>query len=196
MRTIETTIYEFNELSEKAQRRAIDKFIENDYIDFSEENKSLEKFCELFGLSYREHSHYDSSYFTFNFDNSDLEDLKGIKLSTYLWNNYKTSLFKNKIYFSHKPNSFKKRTSKIILDNCCVLTGVYSDDDILNPIYTFLKRPDIETTFNTLIDKCFKSYVKMIDNIREYHLSDEYVKEQLENCEYEFDENGNSCTYC
>jgi len=196
MRTIETTIYEFNELSEKAKRKAIDKFIENDYIDFSDENESLKKFCELFGLSYREHSHYNSVFFTFNFDNSDLEDLKGIKLSTYLWNNYKTSLFKNKIYYSQKTGNFKKRTSKIILDNSCVLTGVYSDDEILNPIYTFLKHPDTETTFNDLIDKCFKSYVKMIDSAREYYVSDEYVIEQLEDCEYEFDENGNSCTYC
>ena len=80
--------------------------------------------------------------------------------------------------------------SKLKFDNCCVLTGVCYDNDILEPIYNFLKRPDSKTTFEDLIQDIEAAIQKTFNNMEEWLNSDEIITETIEANEYEFTEDG------
>ena len=86
-------------------------------------------------------------------------------------------------------NYFNAYYSAIQLENCCVLTGVCYDDDILQPIYEFLDNPkNIE--FETLLNDCIYSLCHSVSSEIENQNTDEYITEQIECNGYEFDEDG------
>lgn len=211
MRTVRTKIYKFDELEDRAKAKAISDFrnkgIDTDYI-YDEAHNSVEKFHEIFHTKEGSRSWLDVQ--TGHIDDNIVE-LRGLRLQKYLWNNFKNEIFKGK-YYGELVYTFKdgtkipisnehpigarhvKRYSKTILDNSCVLTGVCYDMDLLDPIYTYLNKTDFSndtTTFESLIEDCFKSLEKSIENEVEGRESDESIKEDIENNEYEFTIDGN-----
>ena len=117
------------------------------------------------------------------------EELCGIRLLKYIVNNYWHILFKPKTYYL-KGNFNKQRRSRIFTDNCCVLTGYCADEDILRPIYDFLKAPDTRTTLYDLMDKCLDSFFKSCRDDMEYQCSEESFEESCAANDYEFLGNG------
>lgn len=216
MRTVRTKVYKFEELNEAAQQAAIEKERSNVFTDFvyDEAHKTVKAFNSIFDLREGNRSWLDPDFRDID---EDVQNLKGFRLQKYIWNNYGNDLFKPK-YLKHGnlvdkrkpyhpmqqqreitnncPNKGKisiSYYSNIQKDNCCVLTGVCYDMDILDPIYKFLEKRDFSnctTTFYHLINDCFESLEKSIESEIDYLNSDEAIKETLIANEYEFTKNG------
>lgn len=218
MKTIEIQLYKFSELSEEAKQTAIKNYRnKNDEYFWADENRAtMEAFAEIFPIKVTNWSYGgrgEGVSFHFTADDT-IENLSGVRLSTYLWNNYKTELFKGKYYHSqafgltdkklkHKrvksieitnncPNKGKFSNSyysAIQLDNSCVLTGYCMDDDILKPIYDFMNKPTAQN-FNELLEDCFNAWVKSCNDDADYQNSDEFISDEIENRDADFNEDG------
>jgi len=214
MRTIETTVYTFDELSEEAKENAINKWRianqEGDYHWFvSDANESFKLFADLFSINWSIIDYEEPSRNEYRLKfNDDILELTGQRLATYIWNNYKNDLFKGKYYHTNKFNTDKKLVHKrvkntlchngnyfnayysaITLDNCCVLTGVCYDDDLLTPIYEFLDKPK-NLNIETLLNDCIYSLCHSVSSEIDYQNSDEAIIETINCNDYEFEENG------
>lgn len=216
MKTIRTKVYQFNELTEQAKENAISQYRNMEHYNqhyYDEIIESVKAVCELFNLKTgRQWSDIKTSHIDDN-----ICELKGIRLYKYIVNNYWYSLYKRKFLGSIGDNKvIKHRMSKthfydmckgarvnssnfiysnVQFDNCCTLTGVCYDNDILQPVYDFLKRPNLSTTFEDLMQKIESAISKTFDNTEEWLNSDEFIKDEIEANEYEFTKDGKRFNY-
>lgn len=217
MKTKTINIYSFSELSDKAKEYAIDEYRNrmHEYFWADENRETLEKFAEIFPIkvtywSYGDRGEGVNFHFT---DNNNLEELSGIRLAAFIWNNYRGDIFKGRYYHcenfgmtDHRikhnrvrsteiktgPNKGKfinSYYSAIQLTTDYPLTGYCMDMDILDPIYNFLNKPD-SSTFYDLLNDCFEGWVKACNADIDYQNSDECISENIEANDYEFTEEG------
>lgn len=202
MRTIRTKVCKFNELSETAQQKAIEKYRSNNTeIFWADENReSMEEFAKLFPITVKRWSYGDRGegvYFSFD-ESDEIENLTGQRLATYIWNNYKDYIYSPKQYWicQGRHNTVganaKHRDSKIFLyeEFYCPLTGYCMDNEIIAPLYEFMRKPCNSTNFKDLLQDCFDSWVRACDKDIDYQNSDEYITETIEANEYEFTVDG------
>ena len=99
-------------------------------------------------------------------------------------------------YYKDGYPVLKSRHSKVILDNCCVLTGVCYDNSLLQPIYDFLERYNekkdyyLYMDFQTLLNDCFESLEKDVKDEEDAQYKDDVISENIEANEYEFTADG------
>jgi len=207
MKTVTTEVFAFDELSETAKTKAIENYRNKNYENsfyFDEIIDTVKKVIELFNLKTgNEYTDIRTSHI----DDNILE-LKGVRLFKYLMNNYGNDLFKPKyikcidkefrcklfICKVHTARDGRKYTqifSKTKKDNSCVLTGCCYDEDILKPIYNFLKKPEANTTFEDLMNEIGDAISKTVSDTEDWINSDEFIAENLESNSYEFTEDGN-----
>lgn len=210
MRTIRTKVYNFNELSEPAKQKAINWYrsANDDSYYYDDIISSAKAIVDLFGLK-TGRSYTDIR--TGHMDDNILE-LSGLRLYKYIVNNYYNNLFTPKYIktidrelkckqFICKVHTgvkgkFTQLFSKLTMVNDgCPLTGVCSDYDILQPVYDFLKKPDKSTTFEDLIKDIEHEISKTFRDTEEWVNSDEFIKDELINNEYEFTKDGNLFSY-
>lgn len=208
MRVIEKTVYSFDELSGEAKETAINNYRDDnqDFFWSGEVEDTLNKFCDIFSIDWRRID-YQEPYrndYKINLDENILE-LSGLRLAKYIWNNFNSYLYKGKYYqvnsdkkLIHKRvksevlsngKIFNAYYSKIQKDNCCVLTGVCYDDDILRPIYEFLDKPS-NIDFETLLNDCIISLCRSVSSEIDWRNEDEQIIEEILANEYEFNEDG------
>jgi|SRR5580692_696744 hypothetical protein len=193
-RTIRIKLYKFNELSEAAKEKAIEAY-RNKRSDYgyawdAENLHTLKAFIDLFPIEQNRRG--DGITFVKNRQIAeDIAELSGPRLMAYLWNNYRTHLFGGKQY--HKrvgENTFKTWESKCVLSPyCCTLTGYCMDEDILRPIYDYLKKPT-DQDFEELLHACYHAWERAVEADHEYQDSDECISEELANMEDEFTRDG------
>ena len=188
-------VYEVTELSNEARKRAYNNWLSNgcDYPYCTEDYNTLDEFISLFNLRM---NNYECSSYTYNFsfkslNDEEVDELSGLRLYKYLVNNFWRYLFKHKRYY-HKDYfvNRKKRLSNIFYTNECVLTGVCSDDAILEPIYNFLKNPNKCTNFLDLMYECLDSFFSYCSKCMEDYESEENFIEECKNNDYTFLSNG------
>jgi len=206
VRTVEESIYNYEDLlkieNKELKEKCFKNWRESVYLATEEVEKTLEKFKDMLGIE----AHYNYNEFggDINFESSfddEILELEGIRLLKYIYNNYDNNLFKGKYFslWSKKDISYKyykegypvlkARYSKVIKENTCVLSGVCFDEDILEPIYSFIKNPK-GYNFEDLINECLESWLKCAINDYSYQLSEEYFLEETENNQNEFTEDG------
>jgi hypothetical protein len=214
MKTIELNIYSFNELSTEAKQTVIENYKSNglntDGI-YHDAIETVKKAIDLFNIK------TTNSWFEANLNNIDdnIMQLKGLRLRKWFLNNFGSELYKRKFYTSIGDNKIINHPcikiniydtnkgarvsssnfyySRIQKDNCCVLTGVCYDDDFLQPIYELIefKNKNLKnTTFEDVINDCFYSLDKSVQNEVDYNYTDEAIIEHIEANEYSFLENG------
>lgn len=180
--TREYKVYSLDELTHEAQSKAYNEWRETqEYFWGAENMHALDEFCDLFHVkvtdwSVDEYTHYHHFHTTL----ADEDDqLKGIRLVAYIWNHFGCYIFQPKTYHV-KGNWDKKRKSHIIEEGegCCVLTGYVMDEEILGPVYDFLRRPDKDTTFVGLMDKCLEAFFEAYRRDLEYCYSEEHFQEE------------------
>lgn len=88
MQEIKVNVYSLNELDEWARNKAHNDYLEGLYIDASEFENTIEAFENVFPIKRVGDFFSVPGYL----------ELKGARLMAYIWNNYKTSLFKGKYY--------------------------------------------------------------------------------------------------
>ena len=146
MRTVQRTytLFGIAELEDEARQRAYTDWLAkgNDYPYASENCDTLEAFCNLFRIvctNYR----YDSCTYAYRFytkHEADTEELSGVRLLAYLYNNFHAGLYKPKVYWTKDRK--KRRRSRISVTCECPFTGVVSDEIILQPLMDFMRSPD------------------------------------------------------
>lgn len=191
MRVIETKVYTFDELDERAKEKAREWMREGfDYLWAGEVYETLKAFESVFPVTardwqygpgdYQVTAHYTGDY--------NAEELTGLRLRTYLLNNYGHILTTAKTI--RKGWTGKSRKSKCQKEeSSCPLTGVCFDESALAPIRKFIKKPD-NTTFSELLAECLDSLFTDASNDWEYQLTDESIDETILANEYEFTEDG------
>jgi hypothetical protein len=218
MRTQEITIFTFEELTPEAQERAIDKYRDSKYDNFcsQEYEDTLKKFINIFPVKVGnwQVDPWNYSYCDMESTAEDqINDLTGLRLFKYLVNNFGGTLYKRK-YLGHlktqdqphaahrmvknreiKHGPYKDKFYASVYSNCqteqcCNLTGVYSDESILQPLYEFLQAPNKNTTFADLMEECGNAWAKSFAKEIEHENSDEYIKDHLIANDYEYTEEG------
>ena len=211
MKTIEVKLYSFNELSQEAKEKAIQNHRNNGLEYFwNEENlQSLKAFCKVFDIDLKKYSidSYGHSYVDTSLNASeDVLNLSGVRLLKYLWNNFRTDIYKGKYYFVKSEQALKHKRVKsqtlkngkifnsyrsaIQLESSCPFTGYCMDEDLLEPVFKFMALPLNSVTYEDLLNDCIESWLSAAVKDLEYQESDEFIGEHLEANEYEFTEDG------
>ena len=202
MKTITTVLYTFDELSEKAQRKAWEKssfdFSEDYAAEFRETLAAFEKFFDI------KVTHYDvgSMMFKPSFDYvtagdaTDAPSGDPIRLAKFVWNNYADYILKGKYYSTggkwiDGEYHYKKRYSKASFSFfACPLTGVCWDCDILQPVIDCLRYKRFYNSYDELIHACLSAFFAAWDSVIEYSCSFEYFADAADANEWYFTENG------
>jgi hypothetical protein len=209
MRTVRTKVYKFGELSAKAKQRAIEDWRNEETYDwiYEEAWESLKKFSEVFDIKMRDYDFSEPyrSHYSYELDDKIIE-LSGQRLATYIWNNYRGQIYKGK-YYGKLVYTFKDgspipvskehpagcrhvlRYSKCTIEEGCPFTGVCYDQDLLDPIYKFLRKPD-KRDFKELLEDCLSSLNKSVQGEIEGNSEDDAISDTIISNEYEFTADG------
>lgn len=192
MRIVEVKVYEFDELSEKAKERAVEKY------NYPEPDVSIWKIIKEFETHFglKVESRDLERYFKIRFDNDDYDDicsLTGERLYRYIQNNFHDTLYEKKAYRIVRDHIYtgKKRVSRIMYEETeCPFTGLWLDDFLLDPIREFMNKIEYGITFEELMERSVSNLVSGYKEYMEYLESEEHFAEDCEANGYEFFEDG------
>ena len=201
MRTIETKVYRYDELSEQAKenaRNSLRNRLSGNRIDIEADDyrNTLAEIEKIFRIKVRDWSvnGYSPTYFRFDFVNLD-EDIENEPkfLLRYLNRDVIPCIDCRKTYYAknHYENH-KKRKSRILSypEYSCCITGAWTDfavDDALNNIKESIMQGKSAREFvSDMLDNFFKQW----NEDCKYAYSDESIEEEIVSNEYEFLENG------
>lgn len=200
MRTIVTTVYTFDELSDEAKKKAI-----NDWRDSEREFawtydtiNSIEAiakamYCKAEWYSY-DGITYDVSFYSY--ETKDIENLSGKRAWAYIWNNY---LYPNREYKTYWKDKVLhcdgrknwERKSKISYGwDDCPFTGYCADCCFIEAWRIWKKKFNKYSTVGDFIELVAEKLGKEWTNDNKYQLTDEYISEILTINDYEFTEDG------
>jgi hypothetical protein len=203
--------YSITELSDGAKDNAYKKWLNKDSFMHSayEAEAALKEFCKIFDIKMRSWSYDSYSYnCDFRIDNNTLEyatelGLSGIRLATYIWNNYARYITKGKCYSlwskteknERNPSlgKLKTRYSNVMteMDNY-PLTGVCYDYYILAPIIDCLTYKTFFNNYEELIEQCLENLFDSCVADCKYYESIEFFVDEAQTNEFEYDEKGNA----
>lgn len=206
MKTITQTInlYTFEELSEKAKRKALEKWCQSDDYPYYEDNKyTLDEFVKHFDFidstnwEYGGYNRYAECTIDTPYEyDIYLEDLAGISLYTFI-QNYMEKFKVYKTYALNGENIYiakKKYQSKIAwsYENDCQLTGYCLDCEIMQPIFDYLENfPKHQNkTLGELMNECLTHWVVACDSDHDYYYSMECLQEYATDNDIYFYEDG------
>lgn len=181
MRKAILNIYQFKELGEDAKQKALNNMREGNEFSWSDDYiESIKRAVKHFDFNLIDYSiDWDninrSSYeirSTHKLD--DIENLSGPRLYKYLQNN----LIIN-----------KKGKNNPLLIGECPFTGFCSDENFLDEIREFVKKPT-NITFKELIENCVYNTINAGCKDWEHMQSDEAIIENIDANGYEFTEDG------
>lgn len=203
-RTITTTVYTWDELSDDAKRR----FWETGYFDFSSDGwdeftATLKAFCDAFDASCWG---WDVNDYTYHFshdaagrwdDCPDNPRRAAAWIQKTIWNEYRRYLFKGRYYstggkYINGQYTYKSRRSRVLLECDCPLTGVCWDCDVLQPMLDALSGRARYTSPDELIDDCLSALFRAWRDDIEWRASFDYFDETMLECypEMEFTADG------
>lgn len=198
MRQETINLYQFDELSERAQRRAWENGPDLSGDSGYEFRATLEAFEKAFDIKVY---HYNVDDYTYSFDfvtagrATEAPEGDALRLARYMWNNYASEIMRGKYYSTGKwvdgKYQFKSRHSKINMEmDNCPFTGVFCDMDILGPIIACLHYREFFESFDDLITACLNDFFKAWQAEIEYRGSLENFAETAAANEWEFTETG------
>ena len=169
-RTVEVTVYRFEELDGHTQQRILDNFREGRDFPWSDEwRESLDEFAKLAPITVRDWSvGYRDTGVSFSID-EDIGNLSGIRAWKWLVNN---------------------GWQKLALNQDCPFTGFCGDETLLDAIRQALRKPQSILSLEDVFGEALHDWAKGFEADMEYHYSDEAIRESIIINEYEFYENG------
>ena len=192
MRTIETKVYRYDELSESAKQFAIDSMrtklgnTECEIIN-DEFSCTLDKIKELFNIRVRVHDSYGKAFCTFDVNGqySEFEDEPRMLVR---WiNNEVLPYYQKGKYYSKYP---KSRRSKVMFVNNWNLTGCYSDDAVDKAVANWTESVKNGETIRDFIENMLDKFMAEWNRELDYCYTDECIAERLEWDDFEFLESG------
>lgn len=167
MRTIETTLYHYNELTPEAQERARDWYRNCDDQDgylWRESRESRDQFLSEFNAEFRNRNQCSIRVNGGYAMESDISELSYIRLWKYLHANHADCISK----IGH-----------------CQFTGICWDETLLDGIAEFMRKP-YKTDFESLLYSCCEDLRIAVEAEIDYQNSDEAIAESILANEYEF----------
>lgn len=203
MRTITYNAYTFDELSDEAKAKAIIAAREKErYWDMehnvSEAMATIKKAADSFGFALLNWSigpDAPTSYVTLTDSHlQENEDIKGLRLRTWLINNTYGIFYESKPQGEYRKRDngawkYDRRSKVQVTETCCPFTGVTYDESLMDVFRAFLKKPTdhtLEELFKSAVDKVCKD----LQSEEEYQQSDEGITEFLLCNDVEFTEDG------
>ena len=201
MRTIERKIFRYDELSEQAQKVAIEfmrdeisnAIIDSDSVDYY---NTLNKIEQIFGVKvYNWNVNEYNPYFRFEFTNIE-EDTENDPrlLLRYLNTNVLPYIDNKKRYYSKTARV--SRRSRILSNKSYAycLTGCWCDDAVDNALNNI--NQSVKNKFNAreFVESILEGFFEQWRNDYEFALSDECIAERIETNDYEFYKNGKPYT--
>lgn len=216
MKTITVTknIYTYQELEGEAKQKAKEWLCDYERFDylFAEAFDSVQAFAKIFPIDIESIDFIEPYRNEYRLTLSDEQrELKGLRLRTYLINNYANAFWSKKYLgctkgYTEKPIQHKRLEANWSKTNQgyyhmyysgvqtvsrnCALTGVCYDENLLDPFWLFINKPDERTDFEDLIESAISEICKCVQDEIEYQCKDEALIEHCEANGYEFDENG------
>lgn len=189
------TIYNFEELSVEAKKKAIENVRDeytSDQNPWVEENaNSIRAITEAMDCDYEidEYNHV-SLYF----DNEYAEEilsLEGNRAYAYIWNNFIEPNIKPK-YISNGwvDNRHRSYYSKVTKEFNCPFTGYCGDMLLWDAWESFKKDFTKDTSVVNFISEVEYTIGRFLDDEDNYYYSDDYIKDVIEAEGIEFTENG------
>jgi hypothetical protein len=195
MRKVEITVFKFEELKEDVKQKVFSNWCsEADYPFASDNAHTLKEFERIFPVKVKDYKYgdmykeIDFSIDTENYNYYGIEDLEGIRLYKFIYNNYYDELFraKSKAYKSY-TGAMKYYKSKVYNEPYdCPLSGYYIDYDILKPLYDYLEKPNFDLSLWDLMNECLQEWLKACDNDYDnYYSMDSFIEsDECNNIEY------------
>lgn len=197
--TKEFEVFEYNELSTKAQEKAYSEWLQGrEWFWGNEAVSTMNKFADVFFLNIRNYTISDDyrSDISWNFTSAfsyDVQEFSGQRLGTFIWNNFRKEIYARK-YYHNKPvgsEGYKSRYSNLqVFERGCSLNGFIYDVQILEPIWSFIDKPCENTDFEDLINQCFNSFLEFCKVDIEDCFSSERFEEECKDQELRFLESG------
>jgi hypothetical protein len=196
VKTKTINIYSFNELSQEAKEKAIEHYREgNTEIFWAEEILSSLKglFDKCNGVSLKNYSLGECNLWIYvSFSQEEAGELSGKRALAWVENNLLSNIRipENSLSLNGTRRKLAQygRYYRAGMIKCCPFTGYCADDDFLDSLLTDIKEgADLKTAFEGLASE----YQKIINNEIKYQNSEEYIAENFDTNDCEFDEEGN-----
>lgn len=207
MKKVLCKLYRFEELSEDVQKSLIEeKRWDLGYgamdVNSDEREQTLKEFSKVFGITVKYRVDYCEGFCRTEFDDDAIysaydkdgeyyeilaDEVSGKLLLRYLNSKFLDLHYPKKYWGEFKwdengKSITKKRCSRILWEDCCPLTGVCYDEDILEPIRKYLKKPDKTITLKDLIEDCVDKFICSWHQEYEYCCdNDDFLFEEFEN---------------
>jgi hypothetical protein len=142
--------------------------------------ESLKAFCDAFQIEVG--YHYEDVFVKKVQSNGYEDTITGLRLRTWLLNNVYELLYSRKKYW-RKGQAYrgKHRVSRItMVQTVCPFTGFCGDEDLMQPIRDFIAEPITGIDMADLLGDCIYWWNKAVKAERDYYLSDEAIREDLE----------------
>lgn len=170
MKVIETKVYTFDELNDKAKEKALQWWYEAfDYPQGDEAIQTIKEFVSLFHGKVKDYSidyqNANRSSVTIQWPDGMIEDMFGLRAYKWIVNN------------------------KIPISGDCPLTGVCWDEIALDSVRAFLKNPTGKT-IREIVEDGIRNVLKEVEKDFEYQAYGEGAVESILANEYTFTENG------
>lgn len=200
MRVEHVVYFRLHELPEEVQEKAHENYLNQGHeIAWADENRqSMEEFCKVFPVDAKDWQYglcqlYVTPRMRYSEYADEVWDMTGLRLRTWLLNNFDGVLWKGK-YFSLTTNTspyrYVHRYSKAIIERAsCPFTGYCMDDNLMDPIHKFIEKPD-SRTLEDLLSECLWTWIHACQSEVEHQNSFEYFKDAAEINEWEFDQHG------
>lgn len=207
MKEVKIKLFKFDELSEEVRKSLIEKerwdlgYRAMENISCDRQN-ALKEFENIFGVTLEYEVSYCGHWSRLKFDDEAIfsgckedgeyfeilaDEVSGKLLLRYLNSKFLELHYPKKFWgkFKYDENGkchAKKRCSRILWEDCCPLTGVCYDEDILDPIREYLKKPDMSLTLKDLLEKCTDDFISGWHRDYEYCCdNEEFLEEEFEN---------------
>jgi len=206
MRTVCKDVYKYAELSERAKEKARDWYRYGPGASYpwsGETQDTLKAFEKALPIKIKNYSYGEGGgrdFISFEVTDQNVEEIKGLRLRTWLINNFIRNIEKGKYqstagtYDDAGKYQYKKRYSNVTKEISCPFTGVCFDEDIIDAVREFVDRfnprRDSEKTFREIVEECFDGFARAVASDIEGQNEDDAVAETIEANEYEFNEDG------
>ena len=202
MKTKTIEIYQFDELSEQAKENAREwwRSGERDFAWSDEWMDSAKKGLEAFGAELKNWSidclNINASSWTVkNHNDSNADELTGVRLRTWLINNYWSNFFERKPYGKYAKNektgkwAYPRRSKVLFVETSCPFTGYCGDENFMDVFREFVKKPN-NRNFQDLLEEATEATFRAMEQDCEFQQTDEYIDDILTINDYEFEEDG------
>lgn len=205
-RTVRIKVFKFDELSDEAKQKAIQWYRQGEQQDcfwLDEFVTTIKAACKAFDAPLadwsidptdRHRCTWKNDYGTHHYYYLVRDTMTGIRLRTYLINNYYDLLFEGKPYGKYQQDKngkwFYPHRSKVIFkETDCPFTGFGGDEDFLKTFREFIKKPD-NSNFEELINSAIYDVCTSLEDETAYRFSDKTIAEDIICNEYEFTQDG------